>query len=384
MSELDRLIEAILMEEAALTKGSQRVMNNKDMVANLADAIRDDSMSNPGSFPAGFARTARTAPDEKLAHWFLENLDRIEREGYEGTVYSRDGVNNEWITRRYIAGSHNWEDIIGILNMNMRDFYTLKNRGLLDAGHTDIPKFNSIRDLGKYLSTHYHEKLEQARDAAKQAALNKMGKTAKLVDNEDYKIYTVFNWAGARSLGLGTQWCTANSQNDHNYKYYSNRGMLFQVFPKNPEEVEKTTHPATGVTKVIKGPEKYQFDAGTPTFNDIADHVVPYETVREKFPYLYTDLVAALSQNKEKLEAAMEQMADNTDLNSTPAGKIKTYSIDDQIKQLKVMVDRGWFTTKKRPAEKPEEPEALPAPQSTNTPPDPAVMEWLERLNRLY
>lgn len=378
MNELDYLIEAFLTEEVALTKGSQRVMNDKKLVPDLADSIRDDSRTNPASFPSGFSRTAQKAPDEQLAQWFLENLDKIEKAGYEGTVYSRDGVNSDWITRRYIAGSHNWEDIIGVLNMNLRDFYTLKNRNLLDAGHTDIPKFNSIRDIGRYLSTHYSEKVEAARNAAKLAALNKLGKSAKLIDNDDYKVYTVFNWAGSRAIGLGTQWCTANSQNRTNYNTYSSRAMLFQVFPKNPEEVEKQAHVATGNNAVIKGPEKYQFDAGTPTFNDIADHVVPYKTVQDKFPYLYTDLVKALSENKEKLEGAMEQMAENPELNSNEAGKVKVYDIDDQIKMLQVMVNKGWFTTKKRPEPKPEEPESLPAP-----PPDPAVMEWLERFNRL-
>jgi hypothetical protein len=122
------LIESLLMEAVALTKGSQRVMNDKNLVANLADSVRDDARSHPSAFPAGSSRTFQKAPDEQLAQWFLENIDKIEKEGYEGTVYSRDGVNSEWIVRRYIAGSHNWEDLTGVMNMNLRDWYLLKNR----------------------------------------------------------------------------------------------------------------------------------------------------------------------------------------------------------------------------------------------------------------
>ena len=78
MSYLGRLLEKFLTEAVALTKGSQRVMNDKNMVMNLADTIRDDARSNPSAFPAGANRTFQKAPDEELAAWFLENLDKIE------------------------------------------------------------------------------------------------------------------------------------------------------------------------------------------------------------------------------------------------------------------------------------------------------------------
>ena len=112
---------AIFLVEAALTKGSLRVIKDKNLVAGLADAVRDDSRMNPKVFPPNSSKIFSKASDEEVANWFLENIDAIERAGYEGTIYSRDGVNNEWIARRYIAGSHTWEDLIGVMNMNLRD-----------------------------------------------------------------------------------------------------------------------------------------------------------------------------------------------------------------------------------------------------------------------
>jgi hypothetical protein len=359
MNELDKLLEGLLLEAVALTKGSQRVMNNPDLVAGIADAMRDDARAHPHNFPAGSARNFQKQPDEELAQWFLENLDKIEKEGYEGTVYSRDGVNSDWIARRYIAGSHNWEDIIGTLNMNLRDWYLLRNRDMLDANHKDLPKFNSIRDLGKYLSTHYHSKLAGARDAAKLAALNKMAKKAKLVDNEDYSIYTVFNWAGARAVGLGTNWCTANSTSDLNYNNYSNRGMLFQMFPKNPVHVDKT---GSVLKSHIKGPEKYQFDGGSGSFMDIADDRVSADNIKDKFPYLWNDLKKSLLANKEKLETAMREMHDDIQLAKNPATATKVYDIDDEINKLKKYLG-SYFTDKVR---KEPEPEQLPSTPGEN------------------
>ena len=350
--DLDLIIEAFLTE-TTLTKGSQRVLNNASMVPDLADAVRDDARAHPQNFPPGSAKAFQKASDEDVAKWFLEQIDKIEREGYEGTIYSRDGVYNEWIVRRYISGSHNWEDLIGVMNMNLRDWTLLKNRGMLQTGHTDVPKFNSVRDIGKYMSTHYHDKLKDIRDAAALAAVKKQSKTAKIVDNDDYKIYTVFNWAGARTVGQGTQWCTANSKSDVNYNNYSNKAMLFQLFPKNPEEVDKTGS-IIGVR--TKGPEKYQFDAGSHSFNDIADDKVPAADIVKKFPYLYSDLIAGLKQNKEQLQTAIDTMADDEALKS-PEAKTKKYDIDAEIEKLKKFKNSGYFTDKVRPRATPDEPE---------------------------
>lgn len=373
------LIESLLMETVALTKGSQRVMNDKNLVADLADSVRDDARSHPAAFPAGSSRTFQKAPDEQLAQWFLENIDKIEKEGYEGTVYSRDGVNSDWIVRRYIAGSHNWEDLTGVMNMNLRDWYLLKNRNALDVNHRDLPKFNSVRDVGYYMTTHYKDKLEAMRDAAKNAARNKMAKSVKLVDNEDYRIYTTLNRAAGCLLGLGTQWCTANSNSGTHFHSYADRNMLFQLFTYAKEkdkngnlEVKKDEEGK----KILDPQEKYQFDAGG-SFMNITDTPASAKHVATKFPYLYTDLAKALKDNKGKMEQAFKELRDDPTLQGEDY-KIKTYEIEDEINKLHKFVDKGYFTDQVRPksvssAEAPagEQPKQLgqeqPQPQGQQT-----------------
>ncbi len=344
------LIESLLMEEVALTKGSQRVMNDKNLVVNLADSVRDDARSHPAAFPAGSSRTFQKAPDEQLAKWFLENIDKIEREGYENTVYSRDGVNSEWIVRRYIAGSHNWEDLTGVMNMNLRDWYLLKNRNMLDANHKDLPKFNSVRDVGFYMTTHYKDKLEKLRDAAKNAARNKMAKSVKLIDNEDYRVYTTLNRAAGCLLGLGTQWCTANSNSGTHFHSYAGRNMLFQLFPyakeKDKEGNVEVKKDEDG-KKMLDDKDKYQFDAGG-SFMNITDNAASPKVIATKFPYLYTDLAKALKDNKSKMEQAFKELTDDPSLQGEDY-KIKTYEIDDEIKKLGTFLNKGYFTDQVRP-----------------------------------
>jgi len=389
MHFLDRLLENVIMEAVALTKGSQRVMNDKKLVMGLADAMRDDAASHPQNFPPNSKRTFQKAPDEELAQWFLENLDRIEKEGYEGTVYSRDGVYSEWIVRRYIAGSHNWEDITGVMNMNMRDWTLLKNRNMLDANHRDIPKFNSVRDLGSYLSTHYADKLEQVRDAAKNAARNKMAKSVKLVDNEDYRIYTTLNRAAGCALGLGTQWCTANSNYGGHYHTYSGKAMLFQVFPYAKEEKDGEVVNMTDEDgkKILNDKQKYQFDAGGPNFMDITDNPVKPAIVAQKFPYLFTDLSKALKANKAKMEQAFKDLSADPTLQGDDF-KIKTYEIDEEIKKLHKFVDRGYFTDEVRPSAKSaqeptgDQPQVIPAPEQPVQPEQPQGNQQMENVDK--
>ena len=388
---LQSIIEAILNEEVALTKGSQRVMSDKNLVANLADSIRDDARSHPSAFPAGFNRTCQKTPDPQLAQWFLENIDRIEKEGYDGIVYSRDGVNSDWIVRRYIAGSHNWEDLTGVMNMNLCDWYLLKNRNMLDPNHKDLPKFGSVRDVGYYMTTHYKDKLEKLRDASKNAARNKMAKSVKLVDNDDYRIYTTLNRAAGCALGLGTQWCTANSNYAGHFHSYSKNAMLFQVFPyvkEKDKEGNLVNVKDEDGKKEMNEVEKYQFDAGGPSFMDVTDRPAKADDIRKKFPYLYTDLASALKEKKPAMEKAFADLSADPTLQGEDF-KIKTYEIDDEIKKLHKFVDRGYFTDEVRKKDKVEKDDAgqeqpqLGPPAEPQAPQEQPQMESIKELARM-
>ena len=322
-------------------------------MAKLADAVRDDAMFAPAAFPAGFAKTAQKATDETLANWFLEQLDRIEAGGYNGTVYSRNGVNNMWVVTRYIAGSHNWEDIEGTLNMNLLKFYTLKNRDMLDANHQDLQQFKSVRELGQYMVYHYSDKLKDLEQQLANAAKKKTSRAIKVVDNDDYSIYMILNRNASCIYGLGANWCTANTSSGNFFHSYSGRAALFQIYPKKPQEVNKNKG-----GKAITGNERYQFDAGGPNFMDIADDPVRPDVVAKRFPYLGDDLVTSLQQNAEGLQGFIDKAIEDPALQQSDDTKVKPYKVEDEVQKLRKMYDSGYFTKEKRPAE-PAAPEQI-------------------------
>ena len=335
----------------SFSKGSNSVLSRKPLVASVADALRDDAEMHPNAF-GGQSRVIRKMSDEAAVTWFLQQLDRMEQIGYEGTISTRDGVNNLWIATRYAEGKDSWEDISGKLQPTIHDYYLLKNRDMLDANHKDIMKFHSVRELSYYMSTHYANKIAELRDKAMLAARYKLKKTIKIVDNEDYQSYIILNRAAACALGLGTSWCTSMSHTDTHFHRYSSRAMLFNIFPKQPLEFKQ----ADGRGRTIQGAEKYQFDAGDLDFKNLADKQVDKQFIVKRFPYLYTDLVTSLSDNKDRIAEVIDQLSKDDMLNANTDSQIKVYNVDDEINKLHKFVNAGYMTDDPRPAALPEPP----------------------------
>ena len=352
----------VIRLDEAFSKGSAKILQNKNLVKSLADSIRADVDDNPNFFPRNAVNTFPRMQDAQLAEWFLGELDRMEQEGYEGTKLTSDGSINDWVVKKYISGAHTWEDLTGKLQQQLHNWVNLKKFGLLKPEHQNIPSFNGVLDLGKYMVGHYSNEMKELQNEIKKAALKKKAKSAVIVNNDDYKIYVTLNRAANQLTGANTTWCTTSSATDSHWNSYSNQAMLFQLFPKDAEfvslEKEGRDHP-------IEGAERYQFGADSLySFKDIADHTYPAEKVRERWPYLWDDLKSALQQQGGKLEGIMKALSEDPHMQD-PDVKIKTYKIQTEINKLEKFKNRGYFTDDVRPVVEPEqEPELKAASDS--------------------
>jgi len=370
----NKLLRSFLFEDVALTKGCQRIFNNANLVKNIADTLKEEAEFHPSSFPGGIAKKIVKAPDERAAHWFLEQLDAIEQRGYEGTVYSRDGADADWIVKTFVNGTSNFEDILGNLNMCLRDWYLLKNRNALEPQHKELSRFKSINQLGAVVTHHYADQIEEFRNKAANTAKQKLSKNILLVDNDDYRIYVPFNRIASCLLGDKAKWCTANTEYDTHFHSYADRAMLFIVMPYYkdketgkkslvPHEVEITQGARAG--QKTKTNEKFQFDSSSGDFMDITNHNVDPRLIAERFPYLYSDVENALKEKKPSIEAALKAASEDPATLGDKDTKVKTYDVDKQIAALDRFRKKGHFTDQVRPKEKPaaEEPaQQLPSP----------------------
>ena len=409
MNQVDTLIESFLMEAVALTPGSTKVLNNKDLVSKLANELRSDSRFNPSIFPPNSYKTFKSAPDEEVARWFLEQLDKIEREGYDNILYYKNKAYSnpqtvDWVVRNYINGTHAWEDIVGKLSMVLCDWILLKSRvkgtfdppeedggepvlrtsDVLDPAHQQLSSFRGIHNLAFYLIHHYGDITAAMRAKSKNVARDKLARNIKLVDNDDYKVFSSLNRAANCKLGLGTVWCTTNSNEDVTlFDYYANQSMLFQVFPKDAKHVDIQS----GSRRIV-GSEKYQFGADKDfSFKNIGDLDPNRAEIKARFPYLITDIIKALTENKAKIEEVFDKLEADDELQSKVFGKTKRYDIDKEIKKLKSFVANGKLDDKVRPPEKAKAAPAAPAAptveQPAEQPPAPPDQPQMESVREL-
>ena len=333
--------------EADLSKGAKFVLNDKKVVANVADMLRTDQ-----TVPPTLRTSFRRMKDIDVATWFVEQLDDLERKGVGGVIFSRDGKNHFWIARTYGNGGSIWEDIKGEYPEAMRDYMILKNRNLLDPKHNDVQKFKGVKDLHRYMVVHYEQMLTDLRKDAELAAFIKNKRSVRVVDNDDYSIYLLQNRGAACAFGKGATYCTANSREDYNWKSYSAKAAIFGLVPKQPK-------PITGISaydqaKMNGVPEKYQFDAGSGSLHDVLDRPADPTDFKERFPYFFTDLIKGLKEHKKEIEEPEEEPG---------IDKLK-YNVDKEIALIRTNLSR-YITDKVRPkpkadGEEPESPEAGP------------------------
>lgn len=337
-----------------LSTESQAVLKNAAIVTGLANRVRGDSQFNASVFPPNAARNFRSAPDVDVTTWFLENLDNILDMGYDGEVFPFRQKKNlrttiiDWVIKNYLARQHTWEDISGKLGMVLHEFFLLQRTNNLEELHANLPKFRGIHAMAAYIKEHYSDMLPDLKQEAKKKALEKLSKSAKLYDGDDYRLYAVFNRAAAVAIGLNTSWCTANSNTDANFYNYANQAILFQIIPYGKKDADGK--------KTVKDREKCQFSADRYlSFKNSADASMAPETVRSMYPYLGTDLIGSLTANASKLQTALDAMSDDPVLNNVKDAKVIHYNIADEIKKLDAFKDAGFFTDKKRPSEEPEQ-----------------------------
>ena len=327
----NNVASAILVEN--LTKGADNVMKDKRLVAGVAAQLRDD-FSLPFQSQSKFKKMS----DEDVTRWFVEQLDRFERQGYEGVAYGRNGQYHMWVANNYVNGADIWEDIEGEIGPALRDFTILKNRNMLLPQHQDIQKYKGVKFLHRYMVQHYEQKLEDARKNAAMAQMLKSARSIVLADVPEYKVYLLQNRQAAIAFGKGATFCTANSNSDYNFKAYSAKAPLLGLLP-NEEPKQDTTGRLGGQTYK----EKFQFDSSnspnTANFRDNLDRMVDPDIIKERFPYLLDDIIKGFKANKAEIEEPSEE---------TLVEKLK-YDVDKEIQKLKTNLAPYW-TDEKRPA----------------------------------
>lgn len=176
-------------------------------------------------------------------------LDPTFKEGKDSV-----GTYGKWLLSLFNKGKlTNEGHAYDLLSRFEEDKKNLKNK--------DIGKFKSLEEVDEYLNdddnykTLSHRQEVRARQKDRKNA--DLGNEAELVyEDSDWEVWIPKTYATSCKLGQGSSWCTASTESDYYYKYYTRQGDLYININKSDPE------------------EKYQFHFESGSFMDIDDRSI--------------------------------------------------------------------------------------------------------------
>jgi hypothetical protein len=281
--------------------------------ANVAAKIKDPktlkmlgiAMRHDGTLPrAKIAALGPKPTDDELLQVWSDLLDTSLRTTDYGDI-SQDGKFDEWLTRMYINGVADYEDINGEGGDALGAWKALSTRGKLIDKHQDFNKFKNLRQIQAIINDRqYREELRRIKDAEVIEKHKKEKKEITIYDDERFLAVVPFNYGSCytfnNSNGFPASFCTGSSSGLTWFKRYAEDGPIISVIDKqNMDDVNG----------------KWQIHAATNQINNGNQTVRSDEKFAELFPGLMKKLVAGLEANAADIKASsIDLMRDGYDI----------------------------------------------------------------------
>jgi hypothetical protein len=307
-------------------------LKDPKMVKMLSIAMRHDS-----SLPKD--RVAKLGPkpsDEEIVQLWSDLLDSSLSSTDYGDL-STDGKFDEWLTRMYINGVADYEDINGEGGDALGAWKALSIRGKLAEPHQDFNKFKNLRQIQQIVqSRDYRDELRRIKDAEVVEKHKREKKETTLIDNERFLITLPYNYGACYNFnnahGYNASFCTGSSSGQRWFERYAPEGPIISIFDKQNQEDENgkwQMHAPTG--QMNNGNQSLSYSRGDQKFAEL-------------FPGLMKEIIAAVKSNAEEIKT-----------NSTDIVR-GGYDIDAAIAEIKSKLPASYASEKAKP-EEPEEPE---------------------------
>ena len=231
-------------------------------------------------------------PDEKFQE--VIELDPTYKKGSNNA-----GTYGKWLLNLANKNGGNLPNLGHITDV-LKRFDTSKKQ----LKNKDIMKFRSVQEVDDYLNdeSNYNELSDRQKLRQTQNSVRKTDTTkdAKLVYSDgDFDIYVPKTYEASCKLGRGSSWCTASTQNDYYFDYYTRNGNLYILISKHDPENQK-----------------YQFHFQSDSFMDIDDRSInivefmeQYPNVKKFFVKETKEIVGELGEEKQELTISVDDFA---------------------------------------------------------------------------
>ena len=283
-------------------------MNIIDLVteANVAAKINDPktikmlsiAMRHDGTLPKAAVARLGVKPDEKS---ILELWSTLLDKSLSNTKYgniSTDGKFDEWLTRMYINGIADYEDINGEGGDALGAWKALSIRGMLKPQHQNLTAFKSLKHIQAIINDrHYRDVLRKIQDQETVEKHKREKKEITIVNNERFLVVVPMNYGSCYTFnnahGFQASFCTGSSSGLTWFKRYADDGPVISVFDKQNQDD-------------VNG--KWQIHAPTNQINNGNQTVRRDSTFAELFPGLMKEICHGLEKHAQEIHTASQEI----------------------------------------------------------------------------
>lgn len=301
-----------IIKEFHLTEANvARKINDPKTMKMLRLAIRHDRSIPKHKLAALGPRPS----DEEILELWSKLLDDSLSNTDFGDI-SRDGKFDLWLTRLYINGHADFEDINGEGGDALGSWKVLSRRDLLKPEHQDFNRFKTLKQIQRVVrDSEYRDVLRKIRDAEVIEKHKREKKETTLIDDGRFLVTLPYNYGACytfnNAAGYNASFCTGSSSGLSWFQRYAPDGPVISVFDK--ENADESNG-------------KWQMHAPTRQMNNGDQTIVRTQgdmTFAELFPGLLKRIIAAIQSKSEEIQQ------NSTEL--TPGG----YDVDKETQELK-------------------------------------------------
>jgi hypothetical protein len=279
--------------------------------ANVAAKIKDPktikmlgiAMRHDGTLPkSSIAKLGPKPDDESILALWSTMLDKSLSSTDYGDL-SADGKFDEWLTRLYINGAADYEDINGEGGDALGAWKALSTRGKLKPAHQDFNKFKALRQIQQIVRDRdYQSELRKIKDAEVIEKHKREKKEVTLVDNERFLVVMPFNYGACytfnNSNGYQANFCTGSSSGLTWFQRYAPDGPIISIFDKeNPDNKDGKWQMHMPTNQLQNGDQDRRGDM---RWND--------ERFAELFPGLMKQIVDGMTANAEDIKTSSQDI----------------------------------------------------------------------------
>jgi hypothetical protein len=271
---------------------SAKILKDPKQTKMLAIAFRHDH-----TIPRHLiAKLGPRPTDQEIVQTWSELMDNTLRSNNYGDL-SADGKFDDWLTRLYINGQADYEDINGEGGDALGIWKALSKRGLLKPQDQDFNRFSTIKQLQRLRNDpQYRSELARIKDAEKIEKMKREKSDTVIVDNERYYAIVPFNYGACYTFGNAAgykpNFCTSSSSGADWFQRYAPNGMIVSITDKqNQDSADGKWQFHAATNQLVNGDQERRHDI---RWND--------EKFSKLFPGLMKEIIQGIETHAEDLK----------------------------------------------------------------------------------